>query len=31
MPVELNHTIVYCRDKAVSAGFLSEILGLTAI
>ena len=28
MPVELNHTIVYCRDKAVSAGFLSEILGL---
>ena len=28
MPVTLNHTIVYCRDKAVSAGFLVDILGL---
>lgn len=30
MPVELNHTIVHCRDKHVSAGFLAEILGLSA-
>ena len=28
MSVELNHTIVYCRDKNASAGFLAEILGL---
>jgi catechol 2,3-dioxygenase-like lactoylglutathione lyase family enzyme len=28
MPVELNHTIVYCRDKAASSRFLAEILGL---
>jgi catechol 2,3-dioxygenase-like lactoylglutathione lyase family enzyme len=30
MPVRLNHTIVYCRDKQASATFLSEILGLAA-
>ena len=30
MPVTLNHTIVYCRDKRASASFLSEILGLPA-
>jgi catechol 2,3-dioxygenase-like lactoylglutathione lyase family enzyme len=30
MPVDLNHTIVYCRDKEASAGFLAEILGLPA-
>ena len=28
MSVELNHTIVHCSDKEVSAGFLAEILGL---
>ncbi len=28
MSVQLNHTIVGCRDKEVSAGFLTEILGL---
>ncbi len=28
MPVRLNHTIVYCRDKQASASFLSEMLGL---
>jgi catechol 2,3-dioxygenase-like lactoylglutathione lyase family enzyme len=26
--VELNHTIVWCRDKEKSATFLTEILGL---
>jgi len=26
--VALNHTIVWCRDKAVSAAFATEILGL---
>jgi catechol 2,3-dioxygenase-like lactoylglutathione lyase family enzyme len=26
--VQLNHTIVSCRDQQRSAGFLSEILGL---
>jgi len=26
MPVQLNHTIVWCRDKKRSAGFLSELL-----
>lgn len=30
MPVELNHTIVYCRDKHASARFLTEVLGLPA-
>ena len=28
MTVELNHTIVWCRDKRKSARFLSDILGL---
>jgi catechol 2,3-dioxygenase-like lactoylglutathione lyase family enzyme len=28
MTVELNHTIVWARDKAASAAFLAEILGL---
>ena len=27
MAVELNHTIVWCTDKARSAGFLAEMLG----
>jgi catechol 2,3-dioxygenase-like lactoylglutathione lyase family enzyme len=27
MPVELNHTIVWCRDKAASSAFLARILG----
>jgi catechol 2,3-dioxygenase-like lactoylglutathione lyase family enzyme len=27
MRAELNHTIVWCRDKRRSASFLSEILG----
>lgn len=29
MSVDLNHTIVYCRDKLASAQFVSEILGLS--
>ncbi len=28
MPIKLNHTIVYARDKHASAMFLAEILGL---
>ncbi len=28
MSVKLNHTIVHSTDKAASAGFLAEILGL---
>ena len=28
MPVQLNHTIVWCRDKRASAAFLTRILGL---
>jgi catechol 2,3-dioxygenase-like lactoylglutathione lyase family enzyme len=28
MSVQLNHTIVWCRDKRRSATFLTEILGL---
>jgi catechol 2,3-dioxygenase-like lactoylglutathione lyase family enzyme len=28
MPVQLNHTIVRCRDKRRSAAFLTELLGL---
>ncbi|MQA12368.1 MAG: VOC family protein [Pseudonocardiaceae bacterium] len=28
MPVQLNHTIVWARDKQASASFLAEILGL---
>ena len=27
MSVSLNHTIVWCRDRKRSAGFLAEILG----
>jgi catechol 2,3-dioxygenase-like lactoylglutathione lyase family enzyme len=27
MGTQLNHTIVWCRDKAKSAGFLAQILG----
>ena len=30
MAVQLNHTIVSCRDQRVSATFLAEILGLPA-
>ena len=30
MSVQLNHTIVWCRDKKKSATFLTEILGLPA-
>lgn len=30
MAVQLNHTIVAARDKAVSATFLAEMLGLAA-
>jgi catechol 2,3-dioxygenase-like lactoylglutathione lyase family enzyme len=30
MSALLNHTIVWCRDKASSAAFLTEILGLPA-
>ena len=30
MSVELNHTIVACRDQQRSAAFLTEILGLPA-
>jgi hypothetical protein len=30
MAVELNHTIVHARDKALSASFYAEILGLPA-
>ena len=30
MSVRLNHTIVWCRDKRVSALFLAEVLGLPA-
>ncbi|MEV6260513.1 VOC family protein [Streptomyces sp. NPDC051784] len=29
MSVELNHTIVHCRDNRESAEFLAHILGLT--
>ncbi|OKI99981.1 VOC family protein [Kitasatospora sp. CB01950] len=28
MPIELNHTIVAARDRKVTAGFLTELLGL---
>lgn len=28
MAVALNHTIVHARDRAASAGFMAEILGL---
>ena len=30
MSVQLNHTIVACRDQRRSASFLTEILGLPA-
>jgi catechol 2,3-dioxygenase-like lactoylglutathione lyase family enzyme len=30
MPVELNHTIVWCRDKRGSSAFHARILGLAA-
>ena len=30
MTIELNHTIVWCRDKRKSAKFLSDVLGLPA-
>jgi catechol 2,3-dioxygenase-like lactoylglutathione lyase family enzyme len=30
MSVQLNHTIVWCRNQATSATFLSEVLGLPA-
>jgi catechol 2,3-dioxygenase-like lactoylglutathione lyase family enzyme len=30
MTVELNHTIIWCHDKARSAGFLAEMLGRPA-
>ncbi len=30
MSVQLNHTIVWCRDKHVSAKFLADVLGLPA-
>src|SRR5438477_12283442 len=30
MSVQLNHTIVWCRDKKTSASFLADILGLPA-
>jgi hypothetical protein len=30
MTVELNHTIVYSRDKRASADFLAGLLGLPA-
>ena len=28
MSIQLNHTIVWCRDKRKSAGFLSDLFGL---
>lgn len=30
MSAQLNHTIVWCKDKAKSATFLAELLGLSA-
>lgn len=30
MSVELNHTIVWCRDKARAAGYVSALLGRPA-
>lgn len=30
MSVQLNHTIVWCRDQQKSAAFLADILGLPA-
>lgn len=31
MTVRLNHTIVYSRDRAVSAQFMADVLGLQAL
>jgi len=28
MPTELNHTIIWCRDKEQSSSFLADMLGL---
>lgn len=28
MSVQLNHTIIWCRDKQQSAAFLTEVMGL---
>jgi catechol 2,3-dioxygenase-like lactoylglutathione lyase family enzyme len=28
MPAQLNHTIVWCRDRHISSNFMAEILGL---
>jgi catechol 2,3-dioxygenase-like lactoylglutathione lyase family enzyme len=28
MPVQLNHTIVWCRDQQRSAAFMSDVFGL---
>jgi catechol 2,3-dioxygenase-like lactoylglutathione lyase family enzyme len=30
MPVQLNHTIVWCRDHKVSSQFATDLLGLPA-
>jgi catechol 2,3-dioxygenase-like lactoylglutathione lyase family enzyme len=30
MAIQLNHTIVWCRNKERSSGFLTELLGLPA-
>lgn len=30
MPVELNHTIIWCRDKMASSAFLAEMLARPA-
>jgi catechol 2,3-dioxygenase-like lactoylglutathione lyase family enzyme len=30
MPAQLNHTIVWCRDRHRSSRFLAEVLGLPA-
>jgi catechol 2,3-dioxygenase-like lactoylglutathione lyase family enzyme len=30
MSIELNHTIVWCRDKAAASRYVSEILGRAA-
>lgn len=30
MSIQLNHTIVWCRDQQLSAGFLTQLLGLPA-
>jgi catechol 2,3-dioxygenase-like lactoylglutathione lyase family enzyme len=30
MAIELNHTIIWCRDKEHSASFLTEVLGRPA-